>query len=829
MQLAQIENLVSGRALKPYEFYSDKIPVGRLSSFYFLLFSLCIFAVDSALAASATATSFRYEGRMNGPGVTGVQTNQTFTVSIRRPDNCGGNLGLSPWVSSTVTMDNGAFSISPTFDPALLAKAMDPWNDFSVPCATDFRRQLVINWNGENFPIEIEDAPRASLASFAVNAGNSAKIGNVDVQTNLTCSSGQFLRFNSGTVRFECQTLAAGDIPAISASQIPALAGDVSGLVTAASVDKIKGVPISVTAPANNQVLKFMAGAWTPAADDTGAAPADSSYAAKGVVQINTDLATSGLFISGGVLALPNVIGASTSDSSGTTVPSITYDQKGRITGMVNNPVNDMNKLPLAGGTMSGDINMNSHNLHSATKLGVGTSSPGQLIDAQGNDQVSTISVMNKSSSAFRQTGFYATNYTGAAGGATQFLGKVARGSAGAPAQVLVGDHALDIMGMAHDGSSTFYPVGGISIVSEDNITSTSSAGSVRISTTQIGTNTPMERMRVSPNGNVGIGTTSPNVTLEINGAIRLNNELTLCNAAKTGALRYNTQLELCDGSSWKVVNGSSTGYASINQGGTNNNSFNMDQPVFYNGGTGKIESYACTSGQALGFAAGGAAQCENTNMPNTLVRLNGSGTLVTPSGIEMPSSVTIKMPEYPVADPGGLVAGDRSRMWYNVAADEFRYWNGTVTRKFASQDGSNNFSGNNSFSGANTFTGSTGFTSSVTANGISATSVTVSGPVSGNSVNSSSISATTSLQVGGGTVITGILTCSSSSFGLTTSTNITCPGVTGSTTCNCQWNALPGTFASINYIVPGSGNINVNFGGSASAGSGAIKCICIK
>ena len=828
--LSQNDNLVSGRALKPYEFYSDKKTVGRLKSFYFVILFLSLCGFQSAFATGSTTTSFRYEGRLQGPGLTGVIPNQTFSASIKRPDNCGGNLGLAAWTSSTVTLDEGTFSISPTFQAADLATAMNPWNDFGSGCPVSFERQLVITWGAETFTINMEDSARANLASYAINANNSAKIGNFPVQQNLVCSAGNVLKYNPTSSQLECLALATTDIPNLSATQIPALAGDVSGSVTSTSVDKIKGINVATTPPTNGQVLKFNGANWSPAADDTGGAPSDSSYAVKGLVQINTDLATSGLFISSGVLAMPNVIAAGTTTSAGD-VPVITYDQKGRINSVTTVTPNDTTKLPLAGGTMTGDLNMGNRVLHTANKIGVGTNSPVNLIQANGNDVSSLIEVINESSTVFRQTGFVARNYAGSTGAPTQFIGKTSRGSFGTPTASLNGDHIMDIMAAAGNGVGGFSPVSMISLVAEENISSSSSAGSILLATTAVGTTMPQERVRINPSGRVGIGTTTPNAALDVNGGIRFGDDLVPCNAAKTGAIRYNSgNMQLCDGSAWKVINSTGSGVATIAQGGTNNSTFNMDQMVYYNSGTGRIESFPCGLGQTLSFGPAGQIGCENPNTALGLARYDAAGKLITPAGIELPNNVTIKLPLFASADPAGFNTGDSGRTWYNSSVQKVRFWDGGAVRSLASEETNNNFSGNNFFSGANSFTGATTFTGAVSTNSISSSSASVTGNINSSAtITAPNINATSSLQVGSGAPVYGIQTCTGGAV-ISASTNIiACSGVTAASICNCQWHGNPTAYSAITYIAPGAGNIAVTFAGIASSGSAAVKCICIK
>ncbi len=59
-----------------------------------------------------------------------------------------------------------------------------------------------------------------------------------------------------------------------------------------------------------NDILKFLGGVWSCAPDATGGAPGDASYAAKGIVQFNTDAATSGVSVAAGIATINTGIAA---------------------------------------------------------------------------------------------------------------------------------------------------------------------------------------------------------------------------------------------------------------------------------------------------------------------------------------------------------------------------------------------------------------------------------------------------------------------------------------------------------------------------------------
>lgn len=72
------------------------------------------------------------------------------------------------------------------------------------------------------------------------------------------------------------------------------------------------------------------------------------------------------------------------------------------------------------------------------------------------------------------------------------------------------------------------------------------------------------ERMVITSDGNVGIGTNDPRAKLDVAGEVKIGNTGLACSVNTAGAMRYNSgNMEYCDGSSWRAVGFSAPDYES--------------------------------------------------------------------------------------------------------------------------------------------------------------------------------------------------------------------------------------------------------------------------
>lgn len=141
-------------------------------------------------------------------------------------------------------------------------------------------------------------------------------------------------------------------------------------------------------------------------------------------------------------------------------------------------------------------------------RLGVGTNSPSTPLD-----------VLNSNGSAY----INATSYREyALGGGLQFLH--ARGTLVSPSALQVGDVGGSIYFKGYDGGSFLNMAAIQSVMDSTPVSGTNLTGTLSFFTTPSSSlNVPLERMRISSGGNVGIGTQSPTTPLQVSGTATMN------------------------------------------------------------------------------------------------------------------------------------------------------------------------------------------------------------------------------------------------------------------------------------------------------------------
>lgn len=152
-----------------------------------------------------------------------------------------------------------------------------------------------------------------------------------------------------------------------------------------------------------------------------------------------------------------------------------------------------------------------------AGNVGIGTTSPNQKLDVQSNDSDTRVNVQNNSSTAARYPGYLAQNYNGGQGGAPNFAGIAYRGNINSPAPVQQFDSLMLLSGAgAYNTSYGNTSQAMINFTAAETFSATARGTDMTFATTPTGSTTMQTRMIISQNGNVGIGTTTPNFNLHV-------------------------------------------------------------------------------------------------------------------------------------------------------------------------------------------------------------------------------------------------------------------------------------------------------------------------
>lgn len=110
------------------------------------------------------------------------------------------------------------------------------------------------------------------------------------------------------------------------------------------------------------------------------------------------------------------------------------------------------------------------------------------------------------------------TTYSGPSAGAALFTGRRSFGAHGTHGQTLNGSTSFSLLGYGNDGTA-FKELAILSMITDQDTTSTACGGLITISTTKKDTTTRTERMRLDSNGYIGFGVI-PSSRVHIGGAI---------------------------------------------------------------------------------------------------------------------------------------------------------------------------------------------------------------------------------------------------------------------------------------------------------------------
>jgi len=135
--------------------------------------------------------------------------------------------------------------------------------------------------------------------------------------------------------------------------------------------------------------------------------------------------------------------------------------------------------------------------------VGIGTFSPISLLEV--SNSLSTAGFAQATVSSFANSS-----------AASLFVGSKARGTGGTPAAVQLNDNLAGFLGRGY-GLTTFSGTrGGMFVFASENWTDLAQGTSLAFNTTANGTNTPVNRMVIDANGDIGIGTRTPSTSVHV-------------------------------------------------------------------------------------------------------------------------------------------------------------------------------------------------------------------------------------------------------------------------------------------------------------------------
>jgi hypothetical protein len=147
--------------------------------------------------------------------------------------------------------------------------------------------------------------------------------------------------------------------------------------------------------------------------------------------------------------------------------------------------------------------------------VGIGTNSPSTTLEVSKSDENTQISIENRSSISDRYPGVQINNYYGTGNGLPILMMGNIGGSSEAPTATGAEKYIGSIIGAGYTGSS-WPQAARMDFVTESTFTSTSAPAYIKFSTTSNNQTALSEKMRLTADGNVGIGTSTPTAKLQV-------------------------------------------------------------------------------------------------------------------------------------------------------------------------------------------------------------------------------------------------------------------------------------------------------------------------
>jgi collagen type VII alpha len=163
--------------------------------------------------------------------------------------------------------------------------------------------------------------------------------------------------------------------------------------------------------------------------------------------------------------------------------------------------------------------------INSSGSVGIGTTAPWDLLTIDQSDGSAGLSISNDSSTAARFPEINILNFNGGFAGSSGVNLVASRGSSASRAAVQSGDALGNLSGRGQYDTTAGHTGQGaqINFLATGTYSATSFPTDITFGTVASGSTTMSERMRINAVGNVGIGSSSPNSTLQVAGSFATN------------------------------------------------------------------------------------------------------------------------------------------------------------------------------------------------------------------------------------------------------------------------------------------------------------------
>jgi hypothetical protein len=146
-------------------------------------------------------------------------------------------------------------------------------------------------------------------------------------------------------------------------------------------------------------------------------------------------------------------------------------------------------------------------------RVGIGTANPSTYLQVVGISDARIIVDSYANGTSYPNTGI---------------LSRAAQGTADNPSAAISGQTLFSMSGKGYTGSAFSSSAATIKAYAAENFSATNQGAYITFETTPIGTTASgPERMRITDSGNIGIGTTTPNKTLDVNGTSQFSGNQT--------------------------------------------------------------------------------------------------------------------------------------------------------------------------------------------------------------------------------------------------------------------------------------------------------------